>query len=145
MKVCLALLAFVLSIVPAFGDDTVERSKLIGKWQQPNSDSVWILNSSGDILRITHMTKITTPIQFECNTAGRECAAKESGRDVKVSMWFNGPKLVQQTHGARAVIRRRFRVIGDGNKLEIEVASIDPAGKTEVSTLDRVGDRTPPN
>jgi hypothetical protein len=75
---------------------------------------------------------------FECNTLGKECAVKQSGRQVKVSIWYNGPKLVEmEVHGSE-VLKRRFSVAGDGDTLDLEIIPIVPSRKTETLHLKRI-------
>lgn len=76
--------------------------------------------------------------EFECGTEGSECAIKDTGRHAKVSMWFNGSKLVVlETRGDR-IVKRRFGVSGKEDTLEPEIIPIMPAGKTETLRFRRV-------
>ena len=103
-----------------------------------DSGAAWSLQNDGDSMRITHTEGGRKIAEFECNTVGKECAVKESGREVKVSLWYNGPKLVEmEVHGSE-VLKRRFSVAADGDSLDLEVIPINPNRKTEMLHLKRI-------
>jgi hypothetical protein len=52
-------------------------------------------------------------------------------KPVKVSMWFNGPKLVVMETRGSEILKRRFQTVGDGNELDLEVVPIVPQRKRE--------------
>ncbi len=77
-------------------------------------------------------------VEFECNTVGKECTVKDAGRPSKVSLWFNGPKLVElETRGSQ-VVKRRFSVTCDGDAMDLETIPIVPNGKGEIKHFKRV-------
>ena len=133
------LLAFSMT---AIADDAVDRTKLIGSWQlEQGSDkdgSLWTLESKGDDIHIVHSSGSQTVTDFACNTVGKDCDVTNAGRHVKISMWYNGPKLVQfETRGSE-VTKLRFGVTGQGDTMEVEVIPVVPAGKTEILQFKRV-------
>jgi hypothetical protein len=85
---------------------------------EQKDDTAHFINSEGD-----------QKIDFACNTRGKECQVKEAGKGAKISMWFNGPSLIQMEIKGSDVTKRKFSV--DGEKLVLEVMPIAPAGKTE--------------
>jgi hypothetical protein len=93
--------------------------------------------SVGDAIRITETENEKQVSQVECNTAGRECQSKQAGKPVKVSMWFNGPKLVVMEVRGSEVLKRRFHAADDGSSMELEVIHIAPPGKPELLRLAR--------
>jgi hypothetical protein len=119
---------------------SADREKLIGAWEtraDGESRTVWTLATNGDNFRLTAAENDRKVSDIECNTVGRECELKVSGKPIKVTMWFNGPKLVvMETRGAE-VLKRRFQATGDGT-LELEVIPIVPQGKPELIRLSRV-------
>ena len=125
-----------------FADDTSARAKLDGAWQPQDpaqSDAgLWILQTKGDTLQVTHSLGDKKLIEFECPTTGSECQVKDSGKNAKVSMWFNGPKLVELETEGKDVVKRRFAVAESGDSLELEVIPIQPDGKTETLRFRRV-------
>ena len=113
--------------------DDAERAKLIGTWEtrQPQPlRATWILAAKGSALQITRIES-DRKSEVECNTVGRECAVQDSGKPVKVSMWFNGPKLVVMETRGSEILKRRFQAVGDGNELDLEVIPIVPQGRPE--------------
>src|ERR1700691_1628615 len=91
-------LAMLVCGVAAFADDG-DRAKLIGAWESQsggdNNKVTWLLEAKGDAMHITYMRGTQKLAEFECDTDGKECATKESGHAAKVSLWYNGPKLVE--------------------------------------------------
>src|SRR5690349_21544456 len=104
MTVRIATLNALLLAAAAFADDDSSRAKLMGRWEQSDGNGeakcTWALQGLGDSIHVTNSNDIQTVLEFECNTVGKECTLKEAGRPSKVSMWFNGAKLVQlETRG----------------------------------------------
>lgn len=118
-----------------FADDDSSRASLAGTWQQTEGSkdaiSVWVLKDLGSTMHVTGSNGTQTVVEFECNTAGKDCEGKESGHKAKVSLWFNGPRLVElETRGSQTV-KRRFAVTGDGDKMDLETIPVVPPGKAE--------------
>ncbi len=128
--------------VSAFADTEASRAKLIGSWQVQEASAagpatVWSLEHVGDGIRLTESKEGQTVSELECNTVGKECTVKDSGHKVKVSMWYNGPKLVEiETRGSE-VVKRRFSVAESGDNMEMELIPITPSGKAETFHLKR--------
>ena len=124
----------------AFGDTVADRARLIGKWQQddPAGKAVWVLESKGDNLQITHSDGAQKPSEYVCNTMGRECTVQDAGKKVHLSLWYSGPKLVEMETRGSDVLKRRFAVSANGDTMEVEVIPIVPAGKTEVLHFKRL-------
>jgi len=124
----------------AFAVQDGERGKIIGAWetqQGADTKAVWTLAENGDKFHITVSENDRKVSEIECNTAGRECTLKDAGKGGKVSMWFNGPKLVVMETRGSDVLKRRFQATGDGSAMDVEVIPIVPQGKTEVVHLTR--------
>lgn len=121
----------------ALASDDADRAKLIGAWESHSDGASWILAEEGDALHITHLQNDRKLAEFTCNTSGRECSVKEGGKTAKVSLWFNGPKLVVMETQGSEVVKRRFHAAGDSNALELETIPIVPEGKPETATLNR--------
>jgi hypothetical protein len=143
MTVSIVVLVASLFAATALADDSADRARLGGAWQIQNeagtqSLAVWILEEKRDAIHITYSQGDQKFAEFECNTVGRECDMKDSGRQAKVSIWFSGPKLVELETRGSEVTKRRFAVSGQGDTMELEVIPIVPAGKTETKQLKRV-------
>ncbi|MEO8598094.1 MAG: hypothetical protein ABI759_32540 [Candidatus Solibacter sp.] len=126
----------------AFADDD-SRAKLIGKWQQSdgNADAkaTWTLAGvPAESIRATNSSGAQTIAEFECNTMGKECEVKDAGRKTKVSMWFNGAKLVVMETRGDQVAKRRFAIAGDGDTMDLETIPIVPSGKVEITHFKRI-------
>lgn len=70
--------------------------------------------------------------KFECGTMGKECALKDDGQPVHLSIWHNGPKLVvMELRGKNkeVVTKRLYHLSEDGKNLTIEVQHIVPPGE----------------
>jgi len=125
------------------GDDHSEkRAKLAGAWQAPadgkDAGAIWSIEDRDDRLRITQTLKGEKILDLNCSTEGQECQATDSGKNVKVVMWFNGPKLVEmETHGSE-VIQRHFQPSDDGATMQVEVTRMDTGGKPEPVQLKRL-------
>jgi hypothetical protein len=135
MVVPIITLSTLLLASTAFADDDSSRSKLIGRWQQTGKGefgSTWALEERpADSIHVTNSSGAQTVAEFECNTEGKECALNGAGRKSRISMWFNGPKLVElETRGSQ-VVKRRFSIAGDGDTMDLEIIPIAPPGKTE--------------
>jgi len=69
---------------------------------------------------------------------GKECAVEDAGRRSKVSMWFNGPKLVELETRGTEIVKRRFSITGNGETMDLETIPIAPSGKVETAHFKRV-------
>jgi hypothetical protein len=125
----------------ALADDSTERAKLAGAWQARGeggaANSVWILQSQGDVFHITNSQGDKKIADYACNL-GKECEVKDGGRKVKVTLFFNGTKLVVLETKGEEVLKRRFGAVETGDTLELEVIPVVPDGKTETLHFKRV-------
>lgn len=124
-------------------EEIAGREKLAGKWHSGDSVSdrtgtVWILENAGDLIRVTSIQDGKTVFALQCNTVGKECEAQSDGERAKVTMYYNGPRLVQYETRGSHVTKRRFTITGeDGNTLEVETMPISPPGKAETIRFKR--------
>lgn len=135
------LVSVLLLSSGALADDASARAKLNGMWKDDaggKDAGVWTLEGKGDAVKVTYSLGDRKLTEFECGTTGRECEMKDSGRSAKVSVWFNGPKLVALETKGSEVIKRRFGVGSQDNTLELEVIPIVPQGKAETLHFTRV-------
>lgn len=142
MTVSIFILSALLLTGSAFAGDDSGRDRLMGTWQQNEgngeSKSTWTLEGLGGSVHVTNSNGTQTIAEFKCNTVGKECAGKDGGRPSKVSMWFNGPKLVELETRGTQVVKRRFSVTGDGDTMDLETIPIVPTGKSETMHFRRV-------
>lgn len=142
MIASMVTLSALLLASSVFADDDSSRAKLLGRWQQSDGNgetkSTWTLENSGGSMRVSSSNGSQTVAQFECNTMGKECTVEDAGRPSKVSMWFNGPKLVElETRGAQ-IVKRRFSITGDGDTMDLETIPIVPSAKVEIAHFKRL-------
>ncbi len=119
----------------AFADDSAERAKLTGTWQG-EGQAVWIFEHQGDAFHIVNSQGDKKIAEFACNL-GKECEVKDGGRKVKVTLFFNGAKLVVLETKGEEVLKRRFGAVETGDTLELEVIPVVPDGKTETLRFKR--------
>lgn len=118
----------------AWADDQSDRAKLLGAWDSQDEAAkraAWIFEFRGDNLHVTYSEGGQVVTDFECNTKGRDCDAKIGGGRAKVSLWFNGPRLVELETKGQEIVKHRFGITGQGEQMEMEVIPIAPGGKTE--------------
>ncbi len=131
--------AFVLMFTAiGFADDQTDRQKLNGTWQSDGgAQSTWTLTSSGDGIHMVSASQGQPVDDFNCNTSGKECSVKHAGHSSKVSMWFNGSKLVELETTGSQTLRRRFNVTGNGDTLEVETTNVTAGGAPDVTHFKR--------
>ena len=100
--------------------------------------STWTLKDKGNSIHVSNAGDPQTVVEFDCNTTGAECAIKRSGHKAKVSMWFNGTKLVELETMGNQVVKRRFTVTGDGDTMELETIPMVPSGSSETTHFKRI-------
>jgi len=143
MKHTLGVLAlFVVVGVSQSAGQIAGREKLLGSWVSLNQTGqtamVWTFGRSGDAYQIMLVEGSDKIAEYSCKADGQECEIKTSGKKAKMSMWFNGPALIQvETQGSN-VVKRRFAVRPTGETMELEVIPVVPGGKTEVIEFKRV-------
>jgi hypothetical protein len=127
---------------PVLADDASDRAKLLGRWQSQNETgkdvTVWILEVKGMVLHISESRGDQKISEFECAPKGAECEGTVEGKKAKVTMYYDGPALVQLETQGSDVTKRRFAVAGQPDMMDIEVAPIVGAGKAETLHLKRI-------
>ena|ERR1035438_1214774 len=140
---CLGLIAFgALVGSSAFADSAAERAKLYGSWQTGGEGgagkTVWILENRGNAFHIVNSQGDKKIADFAC-VLGQECGVKDGGRKVKVTLYFNGAKLVEMEIRGEEIVKRRFGAEETGDALDLEVIPVTPEGKTETVHFKRLG------
>ncbi len=123
-------------------EDNSARAQLIGTWQPKDAAvkdaGVWTFERKGaDVIHITYAVGDQKMVELECETTGKDCKVKDTGKSAKVSMWFSGPNLVSLETRGDEIVKRRFGV-EDGDSLEVEIIPIQPDGKAEKVEFRRV-------
>ncbi len=142
LRISVGVLSTLLVAGFASDEDRAMRDKLIGTWQQSDGSGAtrltWTLQDNGDSMHISNSNGTRTVGEFDCNTVGKECEIDWDGHRSKVSMYFNGAKLVQLETTGNQVIKRRFGITGDGDSMELETIPIAPDGSSTVAHFKRV-------
>ena len=138
----LTAILLLASGAAALADDQTDRQKLIGSWEQQgaaenSSASSWIFSAANNSIRVTQLEGSNKVTDFTCGTAGASCEVKTAGKKATVSMWFNGPLLVEMETKGSDVVKRRFKILPQGDVMEMEVIPIVPGGKTETFQFKR--------
>jgi hypothetical protein len=126
----------------ALADEQGDRQKLIGTWAMQGAaesgpSSSWSFATAKNGLRITQLEGGNKVTDFACGTEGTACEVKTAGKKATVSMWFNGPLLVEMETKGSDVVKRRFKILPQGDAMEMEVIPIVPSGKTETFQFKR--------
>jgi len=141
MNMYMTAFAVLLLGVPVLGDDASARAQLMGAWQQQDASgkgiSVWVVETKGNALHITNSQGDQKLSEIECKPGG-ECEGTASGKKSKVTMYFNGPTLVQLETVGSDVIKRQFTVREQPDMMEIEVIPIIGSAKLETLHLKRM-------
>ena len=135
-------LTTLLLCVPLLADDVSDRAKLLGSWQQQDDSgkgaTVWVLEVKGMALHISESLGDQKISEIECVPKGAECEGTVEGKKAKVTMYYDGPALVQIETSGPDVTRRRFTVSGQPDMMEIEVMPIIGSAKSETLHLKRM-------
>lgn len=110
-----------------------------GDWQLDNAKSQGAqakaiqlaIKQDGDTISVTS-EEDGKSLEFKCATNGQNC--KRKGEPGEVSMYYNGPVLVEldmEGHSGDHVIKKRLHLADDGKSMEIEVMPISPPGPAE--------------
>lgn len=109
-----------------------------GKWALQQDTSVeLVLEQTSDSIQLRETKAGTMKTEYVCNTNGKECPAKDEGHSAKVSLWFNGPKLVEIISRGHELTRRRYSIADDGATLRVEVSTMSGAAKNETLVYTR--------
>jgi hypothetical protein len=140
MTIQMAAVAALVLCAPLLADDASDRAKLIGSWQDNSGKegTVWVLDVKGTALHITESLADQKISEFECSPKGAECEGTVGGKKAKVTMYYDGPALVQLETRGSEVTRRRFTVTGQPDVMEIEVMPIQGPDKAETLHLKRI-------
>lgn len=123
-----------------FAEDSDDRAKLTGAWQEQTASAahaVWTFEEQGPAMHVTNSQGDKKVVEFLCGL-GKECEAKDAGKKVKVTVYFNGAKLVIMETRGDQVFKRRFGVGPAGDILEVEMIPVSPEGKPETVHFTRL-------
>ena len=142
----IAVLGSLLLAGFAVADDDASRAKLMGSWQSLDSTQAWSFQQKGGPDEVIHVTNVLGPkttMEFDCDSFGHDCATKVNGHAAKVSLYYNGPKLVQIETRGSTIMKRVFVITGDGDTMDMVQDTIAPTSKTETVHFKRVAAAPP--
>lgn len=115
--------------------------------QQPTYNGTWVsqkdkdvkltMQTSGDKIHVQEFKGNDLKWEYTCGLSGKACKFKEGMREATVSIWQNGPKLVELCTRGDSVTKRRFTLADQGSKLDVEVLPISPPGETQTLAYSR--------
>jgi hypothetical protein len=127
------LFALVFGVITCAGDE--DHARLMGGWESQtgtgSNRETWLLEAKGDALHVTYLQGEKKLAEFECDTDGKDCATKVAGHSAKVSLWYNGSKLVELETKGSEVVKRRFALAGAGEEMDLEIIPIASDCKAE--------------
>ena len=142
MTIQMTALTALLLCVPVLADDISDRAKLLGSWQAQDDSgkeaTVWVLEVKGMALHISESRGNVKISEFECAPKGVDCEGTVAGNKATVTMYYDGPALVQLETKGSDVTRRRFTVTGQPDMMDLDVRPIVGAGKAETLHLKRI-------
>lgn len=144
MHIRLMIVMLALTSVACFADDGADRNKLAGTWNADGGGgTAWTVHGTkAGGVHLTYTRGAEKLADFECNTEGKECSVRMEGKPVKVSLYFNGPRLVMLETRGDTVVKWRFGVVSDAaGEMEVETMPITPAGKTETVRFKHVDEQ----
>lgn len=124
--------------------ESMTRPNLAGNWKfdaahsevhssRVPADLTWqIEQTDNDIHLVERTPEKKNADEIRCATDGKDCKAKDDGRSVVVSFYYNGPVLVElESEGQNRdnVVKKRLHLSSDGSTLTVEVIHVSPAGK----------------
>ena len=131
--ICTCVLAVATSVTLM-----AQTPDLSGTWQnQTNGAQKWVLEQKTDKIHIKEMVGDKVEADFTCSLSGQECPAKLDGHSEKVTMYFNGSKLVELRERGSETIKQRLELSADGKTLTVETVPLDSNQKTETETFRR--------
>ena len=133
---CAALILFasmLLAQTPAQQDPSYD-----GTWvSRKDKDVKLMVQTVGNKVHIQEFKGSEMKWQYTCGISGKACKFKEGSRSATVSLWLNGPKLVELCTRGDSVTKRRFTLADKGTTLDIEVLPISPPGETQTIAYSR--------
>jgi len=125
-------------------DDDASRAKLMGSWELTDAGKdpqIWTFqakDAKGDVIHVTNVAAQKTLMEFDCDSFGHDCVVKDNGKTAKVSLYYNGPKLIQMETRGPLICKRAFVITGEGDTMELVWEIFAPSAKTETLHFKRV-------
>jgi len=140
MYTAAALFALLPLAAVAQADNQTDRAKLVGSWVLVSGGgpaAAWTFTTNADGLHVTEREGTETVADFECNLGGRDCDVKVSGHKATISMYYNGPVLVELEAKGDKVVKRRFSILPSGTSMKLEVLPVSGRGSNQEFEFER--------
>jgi hypothetical protein len=109
---------------------------LSGTWQsETNGSQKWVIEQKSDKIHFKEMDGDKIAVDFTCSLYGQECLAKFDGHSEKITMYFNGNKLVELRERGSQTIKQRLALTAGGKTLTVETVPLDSNQKTEMESF----------
>lgn len=138
MKGTLAVLLFAFAFAPNSFAQGASDPDLSGNWlDSANSGARITFKEKGDTIHVHEQDGDKVIADYSCNINGQQCDVKEEGHSTKVTLYYNGPKLVQITERGNDVEKRTFLMGQDGKTMQVEIIPLSSQGKTSTRTYQK--------
>lgn len=135
MKGALAVLLFASAFAPISFAQGASDPDLSGNWLDNANSAVRIsLKEKDDKIQVHEQDGDRVIVDYTCNLNGQQCNFKEEGRKATVTLYYNGPKLVEITECGNQVEKRTFALAQDGKTLQVDTIPLSSQGKTSTRT-----------
>ena len=74
---------------------------------------------------------------FTCSVEGWECAVKDDGHAEKVTIYFNGSRLVQIRERGQETLKQRLTLSADGKTMTVETVPLSSGQRSETTSFRR--------
>lgn len=112
-------------------DTQSDRESLVGSWGQNGGAAGWTITDTPQGLHIRQTEGAGVVADFDCTTDGQNCDVKVAGHKAKVSIYFNGPALVEIETKGEQIVKRRFSTADAGQSMKVEVTQMSGRVQTE--------------
>jgi len=149
----LGLVVAGVSVVSSVSGQTSLKPQFTGTWQlAPDKSDIKGPKLTGMTLTIDHPDKTDIHIvevvkgengqekkrEYRCSTMGKECDLSEGSQVAKLSMYYNGSKLVAIERDGKdsdTIVKRTYELSEDGKSLNIEVTPMVPPHEVDKLVL----------
>ncbi|MEO8127266.1 MAG: hypothetical protein ABJF23_19520 [Bryobacteraceae bacterium] len=143
MKIGMAVCLMICFSPFLSADRASDRAKLSGTWTPEDANQkeveTFVIENGPEKIHMARKHGDGKVFDIDCSSLAKECQLKdEDGKDAKITMYFNGNKLVQLETKGTKVVKRRFGMTKDDNVMKLEVIPIVPNGKPETILYKRV-------
>jgi hypothetical protein len=138
----------VLSVLAAQAQTS--RPNFSGTWKLDTAKSeikhskfpeqTWKIQAGRDKIQVNEVPQGGTEHSWECGTMGKECTVDDSGTQAKLSMFYNGPTLMEFRTRGEEVVRRSIKMSDDGKTLQVDLSYITPQKDAEKLVFVKVED-----